>query len=154
MAQIPSRYRKAQSVEEVAELLRADGADASRAEQAWKEICAARELEGECLSLDELDAAAGGGVEYRDWYSEGCTATVEPGSDCFFTDGGCTSLNISYFAMPGSQRCVLCGAGYTFEYDVCEGRRVYACRECRRFFTFNKQLGTWEETAKPAGLVM
>lgn len=127
MAQVPSRYLEAQSVEEVAELIKADGGDVSRAEQAWKEIGAARERLGEYLSLDELDAVAGGYLDERNWYNEGCAATVEPGSDCFFTDGGCSSMNIVYFTMPGPQSCVLCGARYTFEYNTIEGS-VYACR--------------------------
>ncbi|MBR7045653.1 MAG: hypothetical protein IKI23_08345 [Lachnospiraceae bacterium] len=61
-------------------------------------------IEGMELSIDEL-AAVAGGVTTRDWQSEGCAATVEKGSDCWGTDGGCTVCNISYFGVSESDRC-------------------------------------------------
>lgn len=44
------------------------------------------EHDGEALSLDEMEAVAGG-AEDRDWLADGCAATVEPGSNCWGTDG-------------------------------------------------------------------
>ena len=61
-------------------------------------------VEGKELSVDELDAVSGG-VTTRNWQREGCAATVEAGSDCWGTDGGCSVSNISYYGVSESDRC-------------------------------------------------
>lgn len=55
------------------------------------------ETETKCrvLSTDELSAVSGGATE-RDYATEGCAATVENGSHCFGTDGGCLIVNIDF----------------------------------------------------------
>ncbi len=54
------KLKKAKSLEEVTELLKADGQDIAEAEKIWGEIKVSIEQEGKELSLDELDAVAGG----------------------------------------------------------------------------------------------
>ncbi len=56
------------------------------------------------LSLDELEAVSGG-VTTRNWSKDGCAATVEEGSNCWGTDGGCTLINIKYTSVYESNRC-------------------------------------------------
>ena len=56
-----AKLKKAQSLEEVTELLKADGQDVALAERLWKEIEDLHAQEDKELSLDELDAVAGGG---------------------------------------------------------------------------------------------
>ena len=61
------------------------------------------------LDPDELEALNGGAEEnparykcirmgYRSKSVYGCAATVEDGSDCWGTDGGCVTFNICYVA--------------------------------------------------------
>lgn len=78
-------------------------------------IKAAKEKEVKQLDQDELDAVSGGGaslnaLRMRNYLEEGCAATVEPGSDCAGTDGGCSFLNIEYYPEVLHQRCTKCGA--------------------------------------------
>ena len=61
-------------------------------------------MDGKELSMDELDAVSGG-VTTRNWQTDGCAATVEAGSDCWGTDGGCLAINISYTGVSESDRC-------------------------------------------------
>lgn len=135
-----AKLKKAKNIEEIIELLKADGQDEAPAEKIWKEIEALRAQDEKELSLDELEAVAGG----RDWLEKGCAATVEPGSDCWGTDGGCTFSNIEYTSMPCKDaRCPQCG-GYVyysgqFYYPnkrlVYPGRLVkeYICRKCGKY---------------------
>lgn len=148
MAAIPSKYMDAQSVEEVAQLLKEDDRDDALAERTWEEICHVREQIGDNLSMDELEAVAGGSGT-RDWWKSGCAATVEPGSSCWGTDGGCSYVNIHYWTVPGTQSCIYCGAKYTYTYgysfpDGSKGYE-YGCRECGKWFTYNKYAGEWQE---------
>ena len=132
MAHIPEKFMNAQSVEEVAELLKVDGMDVAGAKRAWEEVCYEREHQDEELSLDELDAVAGGSS--RDWLEEGCAATVEPDSYCWGTDAGCVFINVNYAIMPDWHSCDFCGAKYTMKFDFNTfGRNhtpEYKCREC------------------------
>ncbi len=90
---------------------------------------------GKILSLDEMEAVSGG----RDWVTEGCAATVEWGSDCWGTDGGCIACNVLYTSWPcRDERCPKCGAMVYFvgEFGVTTGflqgynYREYICRKC------------------------
>ena len=82
----------ARSADEVVELAKADGQEitAEDAAQLWEEVLKGREQVGKELSLDEL-AAVNGGV--RNFVTEGCAATVEPGSNCWGADGGCLAIH-------------------------------------------------------------
>ena len=99
---------QARSAEEAAELLKEVGVDAPQAERIWNEISAFRDDKE--LSIDELEAVSGG-VEQRDYWGQGCAATVESGSDCWGTDGGCSVHNIEYKHMPNGF-CPDCGRPY------------------------------------------
>ena len=59
--ELKAKLNKARSAEEVTELLKADGQDVAQAERLWKEIEDLHAQEDKELSLDELDAVAGGG---------------------------------------------------------------------------------------------
>ena len=103
--ELRSKLKKAESREEVEALLKADGQDTALTDEVWRkaeELCA---QDGQDLSLDELEDVAGG----RDWWTEGCAATVEAGSSCWATDGGCSICNISYSNLPNSDTCTKCG---------------------------------------------
>ena len=147
MDEIKERLFAAKSAEEVVQVLKDAGDDEAKAERVWQEICYQREQEGRSLSLDELDAVAGGGK--RDWIKYGCNATVEPDSNCLGTDGGCMFVNVNYDQNVANVPCPFCGARYTAEYinvsiKAC-GEFFYRCRECGRYSYYNLETGTWEE---------
>ena len=102
----------ADSAEKVAELLKADGQEVEPddVEKLWTEVTKKRQKDDRELSVDELEAVSGG-VEQRDYWGQGCAATVEPGSDCWGTDGGCSVNNIEYQHMPNGF-CPDCGRPY------------------------------------------
>lgn len=147
MAQDSTKYLEAQSVEQVAELLKADGEDVAKAEAVWQEVSRLREQMGKDLSLDELDAVAGG-ID-RDWWTEGCGATVEPGSGCLVQDAGCLVTWYAYRRKPGRTMCIFCGAPYTYESESAGiGGRPngkYGCRVCKRWFKWDRRSDKWVE---------
>ena len=133
------------SSEEITELIEAEGREIS-AEEAAELFEKARERRGEAkeLSLDELDSVSGG----RDWVTEGCAATVEWGSNCWGTDGGCSISNIQYERMPSKDaRCPMCGgkvyhsgggvqstsnlwwSGYGYEEYICRKCGTYRIKD-------------------------
>ena len=131
--ELKAKLSKAQSVEEIAGLLKADGQDEALAEKIWRELEAARASDGAELSLEELEAVAGG-VTSRNWWTEGCAASVEEGSDCWGTDGGCVFHNISYYNFPKS-KCPKCGGKCICSvlYHAPGGRYSgdkYRCKTC------------------------
>ena len=131
---------KAASAEEVAEIIRAAGEKITDEEAAaFFKTVQERKAEKE-LSLDELDSVSGGedfslsrwGITFRDYSQEGCAATVEPGSHCWGTDGGCIAVDRVYSHKPiwvkctdcgvylyksgeSYGRCIVCGKGYSLE---------------------------------------
>ena len=109
--ELKAKLLAAKSAEEVTELLKADGQEITPEDAArlWEEISRHRNQDGSELSPDELEAISGG-VD-RDWLTDGCAATVEPGSDCWGTDGGCSVHNIEYKHMPNGF-CPDCGRPY------------------------------------------
>ena len=84
------------------------------------------------LSPDELEAVSGG-VD-RDWLTDGCAATVEPGSDCWGTDY-CVWLPVTYEHKPVDSICPVCGT-YLYLAEVNYGRTFsgetyrYRCKTC------------------------
>ena len=132
------------SAEEIAEMLKAEGREIApeKAAELYEEA-KVRQGEVKTLSLDELDAVSGG--EVRDWLKQGCAATVEYGSDCWGSDGGCSIMHNQYYNEPdGYQRCVFCGGqvhyGGTVWYWVGfaddRNREVYkfTCPKCGLFY--------------------
>lgn len=128
----------AKSAEEVTKLVKDEGQEITSEDAAeiWTEITKYNEQEGKELSLDELEAVAGGAIRNRDYLKEGCAATVEPHSRCWGTDGGCLAINVDYTNWPCDTRCPKCGR-YTHpvrNYITREGFwNVYACPECGEF---------------------
>lgn len=123
-SELKSELFKAQSADEVAKLLQASGQEAApeEASELWKEI----ESHKTCseLSLEELEAVSGG--EDRDWITDGCAATVEPGSWCGSNDS-CHVWDITY-DNPPKALCPKCGGGMTKSIDDNVVR--YTCAVC------------------------
>ena len=62
--------------------------------------------------------------------AEGCAATVEEGSDCWGTDGGCDLCNIEYTNLP-TRICYQCGRKSAIvKAFVIGGNDVLQCRYC------------------------
>ena len=141
--EIIAKLKKANSIEEVTELLKADGQDENEAQKIWKELENLRAEEGKELSLDELESVAGG-LKHRDWLEDGCAATVEPGSDCWHTDGGCSLVNIKYSNKPSPlAKCPVCGA-YSLDID---GNWYTSIIQCRIHGKWQEnRAGTWTWT--------
>ena len=127
-----SKLLLADSQEEVTELLKAGGREDVPAQEVWEQVQQRRAQDGMELSLDELEDVAGG----RDWMQEGCAATVEPGSDCWGTDGGCDLCNIEYTNLP-NYNCPKCGR-WSAQRTETEGKAIYVCRYCG---TFERKMG-------------
>ena len=104
--ELKSKLLAAQSAEEVAALVKADGQEitAEEAEHIFKK--AQEKKADKELSLDELDAVSGG--EDRDWVLDGCAATVEYGSHCGSNDM-CYKIDVTYDHEPTSYLCPNCG---------------------------------------------
>ena len=106
------KLTNAKTREEAAALLKAEGIEDAPEEKIWEQVQQLRVPEAQELSLDELDDVAGGATE-RDWWTSGCAATVEPGSDCWGTDGGCSTCNIKYYNKDMIYDICIVGAGIT-----------------------------------------
>ena len=130
MAKLPeeltAKLRQAQSFAEMTELLKAGGQDETTAEQLWKELESLSEIEAHELSLDELEAVSGG--VSRDWATEGCAATVQPGSWCG-TNDKCVIWSVTYDHPPTHYKCSRCG-GWLYELEKEGGVTPMACRKC------------------------
>ena len=123
---------EAASAEEVMEIVRAAGEEIT-AEEAASFFKAVQERKADKeLSLDALEAVAGG--EDRDWLRDGCAATVEAGSDCYGTDM-CGLFPVTYEHRPTRHKCSVCGGilysngstgGGFFEEEVYH----YKCASC------------------------
>ncbi len=121
---------KSRSPEEAAAILRENGVQISDedAGKLYDTIHLYYSLDTTELSDDELNAISGGN---RDYATEGCAATVEPGSECWGTDGGCAFVNITYTHPPTTYCCRKCGAHvYTYEPGHGIYRYVYRCPRC------------------------
>ena len=105
--ELRAALRKAKP-EEVEAILAKAGQEATEEEieRLKFELNRAAEHDGEEVSLDELDAVGGGDAIWeRSYYMEGCAATVEFGSSCWGTDGGCSFVNIEYLGGPVNVKC-------------------------------------------------
>ena len=140
--ELVAKLKKAQSLEEVTELLNADGQDPADAGKIWNELVTLHEGEDKELSLDELESVAGG-VKHRNWLEKGCAATVESGSNCWGTDGGCSVCNIKYNHGPTTKdRCPTCGR-YVYYVGLFEHKgnnlwsttykKKFICRTCGEY---------------------
>lgn len=137
--ELKAKLKQAQSLEEVTGMLQAAGQDVARAEKLWKELEDLHAQENKELSMDELDAVAGG-VKHRDYLAKGCAATVEPYSDCWGTDGGCIWVNIEYSNPPRNLSCPYCSANPVARTKDLDDS--IACRKCgKRFYNH----GGWVE---------
>ena len=128
------KLKKAQSLEEVTELLKAEGRDDLSAEKLWKDFSSLHTQEKEMpeVSQDELEAVSGG--KARNWLKEGCSATMEPGSSCWGTDY-CPIVGVNYSYWPSEKHsCPKCG-GYVCDYNYSEfdGSYNLGCPKCGRF---------------------
>ena len=117
------------------EIVRAAGEEIT-AEEAASFFKAVQERKADKeLALDELEAVSGGqkwgnGVWVRDYSTEGCAATVEPGSNCWGTDGNCWLGNVYYIPGPVDVKCPDCGV-----YCYVGGRNNYlVCPKCGKGF--------------------
>jgi hypothetical protein len=130
--ELKKKALEAASAEEIMEIMKAAGEEitAEAAAQLF-EKAQAKKTDKE-LSLDELEAVAGG--EDRDWLRDGCAATVEAGSDCYGTDM-CGLWPVTYEHRPTRHKCSVCGGilysngstgGGFFEEEVYH----YKCASC------------------------
>ena len=96
----------AKSVGELEELVRSSDAEIGEdeLEHLWEEIGRARDKKDRELSLDELEAVGG---EERDYLTDGCAGTVEPGSWCGSNDR-CYCFDVNYRNRP-VRYCSRCG---------------------------------------------
>jgi hypothetical protein len=132
------RVARAADVEEVRAILVEGGVEVS-AEEAEELLRHAKEIysDGMFLSADELEAVAGG--EDRDFLTQGYAATVELGSSCWSSDGGCWVMDVSYSNLSDAH-CPNCGKLSGF-YDKEEAlfdhnyRIYYHCHYCRHTLT-------------------
>ena len=137
--ELKKKLLAAQSAEEAAELVKADGQEitAEDTERIWGEITKRREKDIQMLSLDELEAVSGGG-DLRNWPVDGCAATVEPDSWCWSNDA-CEVSEVEYKDPPidnigiwDVDPCPNCGGYmYFFQYqDAAKHRAVVRCPRC------------------------
>ena len=130
--ELKKKAMEAASAEEIMEIMKAAGEEitAEEAERFYEKV-QDKKTDRE-LSLDELEAVAGG--EDRDWLRDGCAATVEAGSDCYGTDM-CGLWPVIYEHRPTRHKCSVCGGilysngstgGGFFEEEVYH----YKCASC------------------------
>ena len=126
--ELKAKLCSAKSEEEAAALLKDAGGDTPLAERLWTELKHKREADGKELSLDELESVSGG----RDWVTEGCAATVEPGSWCD-TNDSCLIWSVTYENVPTSFPCPHCGK-LIEKGDVADG---IPCVFCQGKYVYN-----------------
>ena len=127
-----SRLLGAENAEQAADILKEAGQAATPEDIAhlWNEISSHR-TEKE-LSLDEREAVSGGAD--RDWLTDGCAATVEPGSWCGSNDS-CYYWDVTYTHEPSKVNCPKCGAFMYLNwvnYDTRPSDDIYhyKCKKC------------------------
>lgn len=131
----------AKDADEVAAIIADAGQEATTEEidRIVGELRYAAEHDGMGLSLDELDAVAGGGW-IRYYHKDGCAATVEFGSDCWGEDGGCSIINNTYMSRPVDVKCT-CGRYMFKDYIHVEtGMGVLSCPYCKRKIEIDKAI--------------
>ena len=121
--ELKKKAMEAASAEEVMEIVRAAG-DEITAEEAKQFFDKVQERKtGKALFLDEVEAVSGGG---RNALTEGCAATVEAGSYCWFTDF-CPDFFTMYDVFTVYGNCTECGAASVY-FDLV--KRYYFCSRC------------------------
>ncbi len=133
---------KADSFEQFQTLVKEAGLQLSRAET---EKVYLQYTKGKELSEDEIAAVSGGSANKRDYASQGCAATVEYGSDCWGTDGGCLEINIDYDHKPLPIICPECGAVTIYLSSQSDDVNYYKCHSCGAEFTKPKLTDGWSE---------
>ena len=95
--ELQTKLNGAKSLDEVKDILTAAGDEGAEyledANRIWEEIEHHRNEGDKELDLDELDAVSGGAI--RNWLTEGCAATCEPGSTCW-TNDKCSIVQVKY----------------------------------------------------------
>ena len=129
--ELKTKLLAAQSAEEAAALVKADGQTLTPEETAhlWEEIKKGQEQGGRELSLDEMEAVSGG----RDYLKEGCAATVEPNSLCWSNDR-CYIDDVCYEHTPCNRTCPHCGYGIAVYVDSRNFKSRYWCLHCGESF--------------------
>ena len=149
--ELKTKLLAAKSAEEVAELVKADGQELTQEDAAhlWEEISRKREQEGRELSLDELEAVSGGKV--LDGITDGCAATVEPGSWCDSNDW-CWFFDVEYWNEPISEKCPHCGI-WLYQFSDVEDYVVYRekdyyrrCKQCG-YTLKQEKVGKWVQVS-------
>lgn len=131
--ELKSKLLAAQSAEEVAALVKADGQEitAEDAGHLWEEIKKCREQDGRQLSLDELESVSGGAD--RNWVTDGCAATVNYGSWCGSNDR-CIVWDVTYDFQPTPTLCPNCGKNMYLQNTIhlkgLEYEDQYRCKFC------------------------
>lgn len=117
--ELRAKLLKTSGADEVSSILAGAGqqATAEEIERIVAEVQYAAEHDGEHLSLDELDAVAGGGW-IQNYNKSGCVATVEYNSDCWGEDGGCAAIHNTYYCQPVNVRCPKCGDKYMYKHNT------------------------------------
>ena len=129
--ELRAKLNAAKNIEEVTEIVRADGQEATteEASQLWKEIESHR-TDSE-LSLEELEAVSGGAD--RNWATEGCAATVEYGSWCGSNDK-CIIRDVTYDFQPTGHLCPNCVKNMYKQNTISLGggkyEDQYRCKYC------------------------
>ena len=134
MAELSEKVREAlmaaTTAQEAATALAAGGIEATEeeAQKALAEVKARTKVEDEELSADELAAVAGGSD--RDWLTQGCAATVEPGSWCWSNDE-CYAASVTYDNPPTRVKCPNCGGQlYMLNHNKFFATRKKKCAKC------------------------
>ena len=84
------------------------------------------QLQGQEVSDEELDAVSGG--KHQDWLTDGCTATVEPGSWCW-TDDYCHIWDSTYDHEPEG-KCPKCGGIMYYDHFINDMYYEVKCKSC------------------------
>ena len=123
------KLKRADSKEELAELLHVENpaSDEKDIGNLWDEISRRKAAEERELSLEELEDVAGGAD--RDWATEGCSATVEPGSWCWGGSDKCIEWTVTYDHPPTSYQCQKCGM-WLYEGEKSDGVTPLICKRC------------------------
>ena len=124
--ELKAKLIKANSLDEVKELMKASGKDISQedAERLFKEI-EIHKNDSE-LSVEELEAVSGGAD--RDWITDGCAATVEYGSWCWSNDA-CGLDDVTYSHKPQKDLCPTCKINL-YICDSTTKQEVLKCPRC------------------------
>ena len=117
---------EAESPEAIVALVEAAGDEITAGEAAQLFDWAKKKRDERRLSLDELATVAG---DVIDWDEKGCAATVEEGSSCWGTDGGCTVANVQYKGFDPAKKCPKHPGPHEYERDPKVPYKFY-CKYC------------------------